>query len=44
MKSKIAGIGAFVLASAAFAAAQTYTITEIGTLKGDNESSGFARM
>jgi probable HAF family extracellular repeat protein len=42
MKSKIAGIGAFVLASAAFAAAQTYTITEIGTLKGDNESSGFA--
>jgi probable HAF family extracellular repeat protein len=32
---------AFVLASAALAAAQTYTITDIGVLKGDNESSGF---
>jgi probable HAF family extracellular repeat protein len=32
----------FVLASAAFAAAQTYTITEIVTLKGDNENNGFA--
>ena len=31
----------FVLAAAAFAAAQTYTITEIGTVKGDNENSGF---
>jgi len=32
---------AFVLASAALAAAQGYTITDIGVLKGDNESSGF---
>jgi probable HAF family extracellular repeat protein len=42
MKHRIARIGMFVLVSAALAAAQTYTITEIGTLKGDNESSGFA--
>jgi len=42
MKKTIAGIWALVLASAAFAAAQTYTITEIGALKGDNESNGFA--
>lgn len=42
LKNRIVGIGLWVLASAAFAAAQTYTITEIGTLKGDNESSGFA--
>jgi len=42
MKNTIAGIWTFVLASAAFAAAQTYTITEIGALKGDNESNGFA--
>lgn len=32
---------AFVLAAAALATAQTYTITDIGVLKGDNESSGF---
>jgi probable HAF family extracellular repeat protein len=32
---------AFVLAAAACAAAQTYTITDLGVLKGDNESSGF---
>jgi len=31
----------FVLAAAAVATAQTYTITDIGVLKGDNESSGF---
>jgi probable HAF family extracellular repeat protein len=42
MKTKIAGLWVFVLASAAFVAAQTYTITEIGTLKSDNESNGFA--
>jgi probable HAF family extracellular repeat protein len=42
MKSKIAGVwAAFVLASATFAAGQTYTITDLGVLKGDNESSGF---
>jgi len=32
---------AFFLLSSLLAAAQTYTITEIGLLKGDNESSGF---
>lgn len=32
---------AFVWAFAALPVAQTYTITEIGALKGDNESSGF---
>ena len=32
---------ALVLASAALAAAQTYTISDLGVLKGDNESSGF---
>jgi probable HAF family extracellular repeat protein len=42
MKNKVAAMCAFVLASAAVVAAQTYTITGIGTLKGDNESSGFA--
>src|ERR1700690_2338621 len=31
----------FVLAVAALAAAQTYTVTDLGALKGDNESSGF---
>jgi probable HAF family extracellular repeat protein len=46
MENKIAkrctGLWLFILVSAAVAAAQTYTITEIGTLKGDNENSGFA--
>jgi probable HAF family extracellular repeat protein len=32
---------AFLLASAVLSAAQTYTVTAIGVLKGDNESSGF---
>jgi len=32
---------AFVLLAAALATAQTYTITDLGVLKGDNESSGF---
>jgi len=32
---------AFVAAAAACAAAQTYTIIDLGVLKGDNESSGF---
>jgi probable HAF family extracellular repeat protein len=42
MTSRIAGVWVtLVLASAALAAAQTYTITDIGVLKGDNESSGF---
>jgi len=41
MTSRIAGAWlAFVLAAAALATAQTYTITDIGVLKGDNESSG----
>jgi probable HAF family extracellular repeat protein len=42
MTSRIAGTWvAFVLAAAALATAQTYTVTDIGVLKGDNESSGF---
>jgi len=42
MTSRIAGAWlAFILAAAALATAQTYTITDIGVLKGDNESSGF---
>ena len=32
---------AFVCAFTALSAAQTYTITKIGALSGDNESSGF---
>lgn len=32
---------AILLAVSALATAQTYTITDLGTLKGDNESSGF---
>src|SRR5579863_9930969 len=32
---------AVVLASSGFATAQTYSITDLGVLKGDNESSGF---
>jgi probable HAF family extracellular repeat protein len=43
MTSRIAGAwAAFVLAAGSIAAAQTYTIIDIGVLKGDNESSGFA--
>jgi probable HAF family extracellular repeat protein len=42
MTSRIAGVWlAFALASTSLAVAQTYTITDIGVLKGDNESSGF---
>jgi probable HAF family extracellular repeat protein len=42
MTSRIArACAAFVLVASALAAAQTYTITDIGVLKGDNESSGF---
>ncbi|MGC1448635.1 MAG: hypothetical protein WA830_01230 [Candidatus Sulfotelmatobacter sp.] len=42
MKIRIAGMWvALVLASAALGAAQTYTISDLGVLKGDNESSGF---
>ncbi|HEY3972483.1 MAG TPA: hypothetical protein VGM18_05730 [Candidatus Sulfotelmatobacter sp.] len=43
MTSRIASLWAtFVLLAAAFATAQSsYTITDIGVLKGDNESSGF---
>lgn len=33
--------GLFLMAGAGLAAAQTYTITDIGVLKGDNESNGF---
>jgi probable HAF family extracellular repeat protein len=39
--SRIAFFAWLVLAGAFSALAQTYTITEIGALKGDNESSGF---
>lgn len=42
MRCRITAIwAALVLFSAGFAAAQTYTITDLGTLAGDNESSGF---
>jgi len=41
MTSRIAGVCALFVLAAAMAAAQTYTITDIGVLKGDNESSGF---
>jgi probable HAF family extracellular repeat protein len=42
MTSRIAGVWAtLVLATAVVATAQTYTIIDIGVLKGDNESSGF---
>jgi probable HAF family extracellular repeat protein len=42
MASRIVAVwAAFVLATAALATAQTYTITDIGVLKGKNESSGF---
>jgi probable HAF family extracellular repeat protein len=42
MKSMIAGVWAtLVLTTAVVATAQTYTIIDIGVLKGDNESSGF---
>ena len=40
--SQVAGLCLVsLLACAALSAAQTYTITDIGVLKGDNESSGF---
>src|ERR1700719_999917 len=39
--SRIAFCAWWVLAGAYSALAQTYTITAIGVLKGDNESSGF---
>ena len=42
MKKRTASLWALlVLVSAAMAAAQTYSITDLGVLKGDNESSGF---
>jgi probable HAF family extracellular repeat protein len=42
MISRIAGACAvFVLVASAVAGAQTYTVTDIGVIKGDNESSGF---
>ncbi len=42
MTGRFAGVWvALVWASAALAAAQTYTITDLGVLRGDNESSGF---
>lgn len=37
----VMALAALVFAIAAFASAQTYTITDLGVLKGDNESSGF---
>jgi probable HAF family extracellular repeat protein len=39
-KNAILWVG-FTLACASLAAGQTYTITDLGVLKGDNESSGF---
>lgn len=43
MTSRFAGgLLTIVLASAAGAHAQTYTVTDLGVLKGDNESSGFS--
>ena len=39
--SRAGALAAFVLATVALATAQTYTITDIGVLKGDNESNGF---
>lgn len=42
MKCRIARLwGAFLLAFATLSTAQTYTITDLGVLKGDNESAGF---
>jgi len=42
MKSRIAILwAAFFSISAGLGAAQTYTVTDLGVLKGDNESSGF---
>jgi probable HAF family extracellular repeat protein len=42
MKIRIAGVRfAFVLAANVLAMGQTYTVTDIGVLKGDNESAGF---
>jgi probable HAF family extracellular repeat protein len=42
MKTKLAAAWMFLLVfSVALAGAQTYTITDLGVLKGDNESSGF---
>ena len=41
MTSRIAGAWAVLALASAMAAAQTYTITDIGVLKGDNESNGF---
>jgi probable HAF family extracellular repeat protein len=42
MKRKFAGAWMILLVfSVALAGAQTYTITDLGVLKGDNESSGF---
>jgi len=39
--SRIAGAWAVLVLASALAEAQTYTITDIGVLKGDNESNGF---
>jgi probable HAF family extracellular repeat protein len=42
MTCRFAGVWVtFVLATAMVAGSQTYTITDIGVLKGDNESNGF---
>jgi len=41
MKYRITMLAAVMLVSAVLATAQTYTITDLGTLAGDNESSGF---
>jgi len=42
MKIRSTGLWvAFLLASTGLSAAQTYTIADLGVLKGDNESSGF---
>lgn len=42
MKSRIAAyLSVMIVAAASGVAAQSYTITDLGVLKGDNESSGF---
>lgn len=42
MKHRTAGLwAAMVLTTASLAAAQTYSVTDVGVLSGDNESSGF---
>ena len=41
MKTRLVGVSVLLIAAMTFAAGQTYTIKDLGVLKGDNESSGF---